>query len=70
MKYKTIAIASGLLLLLTSCKNPSEKELKATKTLSEPAITFQNKGHELIHKLVQKVGDYQTLRNILYRLIW
>ena len=63
MKYKTIAIASGLLLLLTSCKNPSEKELKATKTLSEPAITFQNKGHELIHKLVQKVGDYQTLRN-------
>lgn len=63
MKYKTIAIASGLLLLLTSCNNPSEKELKETKTFSEPAITFQNKGHELIYKLIEKVGDYQTLRN-------
>ncbi|KAA3622365.1 MAG: hypothetical protein DWP94_08430 [Flavobacterium sp.] len=60
MNIKTFAIASGILLLLISCKNASEKEIKTDRV---PAITFQNKGHELIYQLVQKVGDYQTLRD-------
>ncbi len=42
--------------LLLSCNN---NELSNSKEEAIP--TFQNKGHELVHKMVQKVGDYSQL---------
>jgi len=39
-----------------SCKESSEKETQQNET-----ITFQNKGHELVYKMVKKVGSYGDL---------
>lgn len=52
--------------LLWSCqtevKEPTkvENEQPSTATVSE--VEFQNKGHELVYKMVQKVGDYEKLK--------
>lgn len=48
----------GILLstTLVACGNNSE-----TKTPVETKVTFENKGHELVYNMVQKVGNYSTL---------
>ena len=56
---KTIII---LLCLTISCQNQRKNN---DKTNPE----FQNKGHELVYKMVQKVGDYRSLvnkNNVIY----
>ncbi len=49
----TVIILSSLLL---SCSDESQ-----SSSPQEAIPTFQNKGHELIYKMVQKTGDYQAL---------
>ena len=58
-------IASSLALVFTliSCNNE-----KPTPAVSE-SPSFQNKGHELVYKMVQKVGNYSDLaekKNVSY----
>jgi len=57
MKFNQIAIVIlGLFVISCNIKNES-------KTVTETAPTFQNKGHELVYDMVKKVGDYKTLTN-------
>ena len=52
-----INIFSGILsLLLMSCGNNDK-----AKPQVEPAQVFQNKGHELVYNMIQKVGNYNKL---------
>lgn len=47
----------------TNKKDESKKEESKTERKSEKQITFQNKGHEIVYGMVQKVGNYDTLAN-------
>jgi len=50
--------------LLASCNNENQTESKDKSNLQ-----FQNKGHELVYAMVQKVGDYSNLsskRDVVY----
>lgn len=50
--------------VFSSCQNQVDEK---TTTPKEP--TFQNKGHELVYKMTQKVGDYQklaALKDVVY----
>lgn len=47
-----------LTIMITSCKG--EKTVKKEE-ISTP--TYDNKGQELVSKMVEKVGTYQTLRS-------
>lgn len=61
--------------LLVSCGNGNENEINKTdestielqsnteeQTLEkEPVVEFQNKGHELVYAMVNKVGDYNKM---------
>lgn len=53
MNFKTLAVALSILLITASCKNAT----------TDTAVTFQNKAHELVYNMVQKVGNYQKLRS-------
>ena len=55
-----IHIVASLLIgsLLFSCTAKQVENVEA-----EPTQTFKNKGHELVYNMVQKVGDYETLRS-------
>jgi peroxiredoxin len=44
--------------LLFSCTAKQVENVEA-----EPTQTFMNKGHELVYNMVQKVGDYETLKS-------
>lgn len=60
-KYTAILFLSCLFL---SCNNTNKTESKETeKAKDAPSQKFQNKGHELVYNMVQKVGDYETLTN-------
>ncbi|SIR29512.1 hypothetical protein [Maribacter ulvicola] len=63
MKFKiTTIVAIGI--LITSCKGEQSANKEALKT---PVVT--NKGQELVSKMLDKVGDYNTLRtkkDVLY----
>lgn len=63
MNLKTLTIVFGLLLAFVSCTSASKKEVKSEVAQEEGSVNFQNKGHELIFKMVEKVGDYQKLRS-------
>lgn len=57
-----ILVFISLLVLSCNKKEPSNKQEVESQT-------FQNKGHELIHKMVEKVGSYQDLlekKDVLY----
>ncbi len=63
MKNSLLIIVS-LVILFASCKDASQANNKGDKDL-----VFQNKGHELVHKMVQKVGTYAQLndkKNVSY----
>lgn len=65
MKFKYVAILF-LGCLFLSCNNTNKTE---SKEKDAPVQTFQNKGHELVYNMVQKVGDYKTLsskKNVSY----
>lgn len=53
---KVIVLTISLFLFACSNENGSTQQKKG------PPI-FQNKGHELVYKMVEKVGDYKTLRD-------
>ena len=55
MKIKFLNITIILSYLITSC-SPSEPKEKESE-----AVVFENKGHELVYNMVQKVGDYNKL---------
>lgn len=63
MKENIFAIAI-LSCLLVSCNNSNQ-----TNSKDETALKFQNKGHQLVYTMVQKVGDYSKLldkKNVVY----
>lgn len=65
MKVNLVAIVI-LVFLITSCKNEqkSTDEKSQEKQIKEEVQQkFQNKGHELVHTMVKKVGDYSKFLN-------
>ncbi|MEW7279325.1 hypothetical protein ABW636_12095 [Aquimarina sp. 2201CG1-2-11] len=63
MNFKTIASMFGLTLLIISCKNTSkEKHIEENIDQKTTTVVFKNKGHELVHNMVEKVGNYNKLR--------
>lgn len=56
-----IPLVLSIILMFTfsSCKN--DKKETATKELKENRLEFENKGHELVYQMTQKVGDYSQL---------
>ena len=66
MKINQIAIVI-LSLFALSCndkkKSNAETATSESKTMEKATPTFKNKGHELVYNMVEKVGDYSTLRN-------
>jgi len=63
MNIKAITTTLCFLLIIFSCKNISNDEVKEVPVQKEDTILFQNKGHELVYHMVQNVGDYQLLRS-------
>ena len=62
MKINNLAIAI-LSCLLVSCNN------NKTESEGKTSLEFQNKGHELVYDMVQKVGDYSKLadkKDVIY----
>ncbi|GJM36550.1 MAG: hypothetical protein DHS20C18_55510 [Saprospiraceae bacterium] len=51
----------NLVLLIIGTLFFSCQEQPTEETQSAPNVEFQNKGHELVYKMTQKVGDYQKL---------
>ncbi|MDO6599869.1 DUF6503 family protein [Tenacibaculum sp. 1_MG-2023] len=62
MKHILI-LSLSLFFALTSCKNEKKVDTPSTNQEKENTISFQNKGHELVYKMTQKVGDYSKLSN-------
>ncbi|MGB3145823.1 MAG: hypothetical protein WBB24_17120 [Maribacter sp.] len=63
MNLKIVTLVVSSLLMITSCKDQSNKEVEKVSEQEKRTITFQNKGHELVHNMVEKVGSYQKLRS-------
>lgn len=58
----SIVISIILIFTLISCKNESKQSIKETQpTQQNETLEFKNKGHELVYKMTQKVGDYNKL---------
>lgn len=55
MKYLPFVFLSLFLFACNGKKSSNSQEINPP--------SFQNKGHELVYKMVKKVGDYQTLFN-------
>ncbi|MDN3493185.1 hypothetical protein [Winogradskyella bathintestinalis] len=60
-----------LITFVLSCKNDNPKTIheKDVETTSETNQVFQNKGHELVYNMVQKVGNYSQLskkKDVIY----
>lgn len=62
MKHILI-LSLSLFFALTSCKNETKVDTPSTNQEKENTISFQNKGHEIVYKMTQKVGDYNKLSN-------
>ena len=63
MNFKIFALVLAFPLLIISCKKASEKETKEVSVNEQTPVTFQNKGHELVYNMAEKVGNYQKLRS-------
>jgi hypothetical protein len=67
MNTKIKLLTGALSVLIMSCNTGEEKNQQSTSikenTSKEEAKTFQNKGHELVYNMVQKVGNYSKLYN-------
>jgi len=63
MNLKNVTLVFGSLLILVGCQNTPKRESREVFAKEKAVSTFQNKGHELIYDMVQKVGDYQKLRS-------
>ncbi len=54
---------------LFSCKDKPKTDTSEAITTTETTPTFENKGEELVYKMVLKVGDYNTLaqkKDVIY----
>ncbi|UTW64527.1 hypothetical protein KFE98_10425 [bacterium SCSIO 12741] len=60
MKFNLLVLLLGSL-LLWSCAEENQPEQEEVQT---PEISFQNKGHELVYELSQRVGNYEKLRGL------
>jgi len=63
MNLKTPIVTLISLFTLASCSTSSNKEVEAEVGQEATTINFQNKGHELVYKMIEKVGNYQKLRS-------
>ena len=65
MKTNLLAIAVVTCGLLLSCNNTKQEAKKEVVVPKEEVkkMSFINKGHELIYKTVQKVGDIDKLKS-------
>lgn len=63
MNLRTITLAFGVLFAGLSCNTASNEEMNETSEQEEVTIDFQNKGHELVYQMIQKVGNYKKLRS-------
>lgn len=63
MNLRTITLAFGVLFAALSCNTASNEEMNETSEQEEVTIDFQNKGHELVYQMVQKVGNHKKLRS-------
>ena len=61
MKFN-ISLSVLLFVLMLSCKNENKENINVEKDVTTTSLSFQNLGHELVYKMVQKVGDYKQLR--------
>jgi hypothetical protein len=64
MNHITLLFISCL--LFTSCGSPqtnTETTVQSTPESKQATVTYQNKGHEVIAKMVEKVGTYQILKD-------
>lgn len=65
MKFNLL-VSIILVFAITSCKNENKSIEKAQKEIVQK---FENKGHELVYNMVQKVGDYSKFlekENVIY----
>lgn len=64
MKYSIIYTLS-IIAILASCQSENSNEnLTTVENIEvEAKLEFQNKAHELVYKMSQKIGDYQKLRS-------
>lgn len=65
MNKKLITIITVSLFAFIACGENDKKETvesQETNTSKEVTPKFQNKGHELVYKMVQKVGSYEQLK--------
>ena len=60
-----ISLVLCLILTLISCKNDPKQNVKTLpeQVVEADHLKFKNKGHELVYKMTQKVGDYSQLAN-------
>lgn len=63
MKLKITAVILSSVLLY-ACNNNEEKETPSVPQKTETKQTFQNKGHEVVYNMVQKVGNYDSLAQL------
>lgn len=62
MNYQTIALIA-LSSLLFSCNTANKKDAKKENPVKKEIPSYKNKGHELVSKMIDKVGDYNALSN-------
>lgn len=60
MKFSLLTVTLVSILVI-SCKDKPQTDAPPTVETEETTQTFQNKGHELVYKMVQKVGNYDAL---------
>lgn len=60
MKFRLFAILLVSILII-SCKDRPQADNPEPIEIQKTTPAFQNKGHELVYKMVQKVGNYDSL---------
>ncbi|WP_378187433.1 hypothetical protein ACE939_03725 [Aquimarina sp. W85] len=63
MNYKKLIFVSASMFLI-ACGNKDATTKESTKSVDSQKIDFQNKGHELVYKMTQEVGNYQDLLDL------
>ncbi|MGY5354334.1 hypothetical protein [Wenyingzhuangia sp. IMCC45467] len=64
MRILKILFVCSLIWSCQSKNKQSEKAIQTNKTTQDTPFKFKNKGHELVHKMVQKTGTYQDLKQL------
>jgi len=68
MNFKSLFTLCFTILILCACKNESKSVAPVqTKAIEQEEVvsakTFKNKAHEMVYNMVNKVGDYNMLKN-------